>query len=204
MKFLSLLAATSALAIGSAHATTVVSMEGDADCFGLGGVCADGAGYRDDLGGSFFADNSDVSDPAGTDVWDAFGDLSFTHMFDLTGLTATSAAATIKVAGIADFSGDATFSLNGTQIGLLPQNNGSNGFQETRTFTFGFSTALLSTGMNVVNLVLSPAGGGDGYVVDFTKIEISTSEIPLPGAAPLMLAGLAGLGARKLRRNKSA
>ena len=87
--------ATAALcAVLSAPAMAQSSLIGDKDCFGLGGSCAEGTLWRDDLGGTFFTNYQGAGDPSFTDKWDA--DANITYFHDYTLGAASSAALTIS------------------------------------------------------------------------------------------------------------
>lgn len=185
------------LCLSATANATIVSMNGDDDCFGLGGACPDGSLYVDDLGGVFFADNSDPGDPEFTDVWDSFGEVSYEHTIDLAGVVVSAAEFTIRIAGIADIGGPYDVFLNGALTGQIPVNDNANAFQETLTTTISLSLAALIDGLNTITIV---TGGGDGFIVDFSTITIDTAEVPIPGAALLLLTGLAGVGFSRRRK----
>lgn len=78
-----------------ANSGLITDLIGDKDCFGLGGTCADGDHYTDDLGGSFFTDNRSAGEVLGVDEWDSssgLGGPAFTFGLDLGGATALSAS----------------------------------------------------------------------------------------------------------------
>lgn len=187
--------ATAALcAVLSAPAMAQSSLIGDKDCFGLGGSCAEGTLWRDDLGGTFFTNYQGAGDPSFTDKWDA--DANITYFHDYTLGAASSAALTISTAGIADNRGPWAVFFNGTNIGEFTVNTNANAFQEVRLFTFAVPTALL-TGHDQILLAINTTVN-DGYSIDYSELNITA--VPEPETLALMLAGLAVVGGVARRR----
>lgn len=183
----------------TAQAATTTVLAGDQDCFGLDGVCSAGDRWRDDLGGSFFTDYSEPSDPVGTDRWDAFGAVSFS--FDLGAAVSGAVTASLEIlyAGL-ELDTGADVLVNGTSVGSI-QTFGPDNFQLVDLGSFSGIAGLLT---ETTTVTINPsAGTGDGYIIDYASITYDTATVPLPAALPLLLAGLGGLGAMRARR-KSA
>ncbi|MFV0513107.1 MAG: hypothetical protein ACK5MY_05675 [Jhaorihella sp.] len=192
-------AAVVAAGIGTAgSAAPVTLVEGDKDCFGLGGTCAVGDRWRDDLGGVFFTDYSTASDPVGTDNWDTSAALGGPSIsFDLSGVgTIVSASLSIFYAGL-ELATGGDVKVNGTSVGTL-QTFGPDAFQLVDLGVFGGIEALLA-GSSIVDITAS--SGGDGFIVDYMQLDLEVAAaIPLPASLPLIggaLFGLVALGRRR-------
>lgn len=175
------------LAAGTpAMAAETLSIQGDKDCFGLGGSCSDGSLFRDELGGSFFTDYSTASDPLYTDDWDSFGSVSF----DLSYSGGTGTFVEFFIAGIADIGSAYSVFLNGSSIGTIPTNSGVNAFQEARTYSFAVDSSTLLAS----NTVSFGGTGGDGYIIDYVALMGERSAVPEPATWAMMLIGFFGIG----------
>jgi hypothetical protein len=175
----------------------ITSLVGDKDGFGVSGapaVPANGLGFVSDLGGTFFTDYrsaSDLTNAPFTDIWDAPGSFSYTQSYILGGLTPTSAALDIQIAGIHDINQATAYNLyyNGTSVGVIPSNPDSNNFEEVKLYSFVIPLNLLS-GSDQVSL---SGTGGDGYIINFSELTIQTNAVPEPSTMLLLSFGLFGL-----------
>ena len=184
------------------HAT-VNSLVGDKDGFGLSGapaVPADGTLWVDNLSGIFFTDYRDAGEKASnlfTDWWNAPGGFSFTHTYNLSGLTPTSAELDIQIAGIHDINETEVYDLlvDGVIVGQIAPNSNSKAYEEVLLYSFDIPLALLD-GSNVISL---SGTGGDGYDINFSELKIETeaSAVPEPATMLLLGIGLTGLAAFK-------
>ncbi|WP_425408949.1 VPLPA-CTERM sorting domain-containing protein [Hyphococcus sp.] len=80
---------------------------------------------------------------------------------------------------------------------LLIAFNDPNVFQQ---FTFAEAVALVMSGVDLIRFAFDDAGSGLQFYVNGFE---ATSAVPLPAAAPLLLAGIAGLGFASRRRKKA-
>lgn len=177
----------------------VLSIAGDADCFGLGGSCADGTLWRDQLGGTFFTSNAGPGDPAGTDSWDSFSNPGYALTYGGGG---TGLSIEVKTAGIADDRGPYEVFLNGTSIGQITTNSSTNAFQEVRTFSFAIAANLLLAN-NTVLIDTSNNNVGDGFSIDYVSL-VGAGGIPEPATWAMMILGFGAAGAAVRRRHSVA
>ncbi len=176
----------------AANAGVITVLNGDKDCFGLGGTCSIGDNYNIDLGGSFFVDNSTASDPVGTDIWESGFDPSFTYSLGLSGVTVTSASLDLFVAG-PDLGTGISLAINGTSIGSYLEASGRSNLANLVSFTVPISALI--DGVNT--LAVTASNGGDGYIIDYTELSVETAmaePVPAPPTLVLLALGLLGLG----------
>ena len=178
--------------IQTAHSSiSIVDLEGDIDGFGVGCPIANGLNYTDY--GAYWADNRGVGDPSFTDYW-YVGDRSWTHNYDLMGLTPVSASLELYVAGLVDnASWHADVLVNNVSIGTIPPETSENDL--TRILTFNVPIGLL---INPDGIKIDIDNPVDGYIVDYSKLTIQA--IPAPGAIALCGIGAAFIGWFKRRR----
>jgi len=192
-----LVVALAILAFASSAQAGPISLVGDKDCFGLGGVCPDGTLWRDGLGGTFFSNYQTASDPFFTDKWSSDVSPTYTHAYALG--AAVSATLTIRTAGLADGRGPWNVFFNGVNVGQFATNTSPNAFQEVLTYPFVIPIGLL-TGSDTVRLAINTPNVTDGYSIDYSELAISTTSVPDPGSSLLLLSmGLVGLRAWRKR-----
>ncbi len=187
-------AASSAVMLTAPSQAAVLATAGDDDCFGLGGTCADGTLWRDDLGGVFFTSNADPSDPNFTDEWDSFNNPTYT--LDFAG--GTNLMLEMRIAGIADVGSSYDVLVNGLTVGSIAQNLGPNAFQEVLTYSFTIADGALLANNDVVISVT----GGDGYSVDYVRLLGDMGAVPEPASWAMMIFGF-GLVGGAMRRRKT-
>lgn len=196
----SLLTLALALGFGAAQASTIVSMVGDMDNFGLtaeGPNAPDGSGWSTDLGGSFGFPSlyQEASDPSFTDKWDADVDVTYQHGYVLDG-PVVSADLELHVAGIADDRGPWDVFFNNTLIGVIGQYSESNAFERTRTLNFSVPVNLLTSNDTILLAINNPTVT-DGYSINYSKLTIET--VPEPGTIAAVSLGFAALARRRRR-----
>jgi PEP-CTERM motif len=190
-------AVVAAPTVPTAANAAILSIAGDADCFGLGGSCPAGTLWRDQLGGVFFTSNATVGDGPFTDQW--FATATPTYSLAYTGGTGVSVE--LKIAGIADNRGPYTVLFNGTSIGQLNSNTANNAFQEVRLFNFAVASGLLQAN----NTVTFTTDGGDGYSVDYVALLGTVGgAVPEPATWGMMMVGFGLAGASLRRRRQQA
>jgi hypothetical protein len=184
-------------AVPTAANAAILSIAGDADCFGLGGSCPAGTLWRDQLGGVFFTSNATAGDGPFTDQW--FATATPTYSLAYTGGTGVSVE--LKIAGIADNRGPYTVLFNGTSIGQLNSNTVTNAFQEVRLFNFAVASGLLQAN----NTVTFTTDGSDGYSVDYVALLGTVGgAVPEPATWGMMMVGFGLAGASLRRRRQQA
>jgi hypothetical protein len=172
-----------------AKAATLTILAGDKDCFGLGGLCADGTLWRDDLGGQFGKDYGNGNDPNFTDKWFSGSGITYNHSYSFNGETPIYAELEIKTVGLADnhrrinnlSSWDISF--NSQRIGEFTANNSLNSFQEQVTHIFSIPINLL-TGSDKIFLDINNQTLVDGYSIDYSELRITTKAKTLPEVVP--------------------
>lgn len=194
------LAACCLLTGGVASASSTFSTYGDINCFGLPGVtsCPDGSDWESGLGGSFFDDYRDAYDLANaplTDIWGDPVDPTWSQpAYSTAG--ATSATLSIRIAGIGDVDGPYNVYFDGSVIGTIPVNTASDAYQEVLTYTFSVPVGLLD-GADTVEL---GTGGGDGFIIDYSELTVTSASVPEPATYGMFLLGFGALGAAKAHR----
>jgi hypothetical protein len=173
-------------AVGFAQATTITSLVGDKDGYGLGVSVGN------------YLDWSAVGagDGDGTDVW-MYGSQSWAHTYDISSISIfDDITLEIVSAGSGTVNGPATLSLNGTVIGSL-----SGGSNNSYLDTFNLlSFSSLFDGSDTLSVSLT---GGDGWALDYSELSFSgTAPVPEPATMLLFSTGLAGLMGNRIRRKK--
>jgi hypothetical protein len=184
------------LAPMAANADLITSSVGDEDCFGLGGICADGDKFVD-LGGTFFADYRDAGDLASaphTDYWNSPGVQSWTHNYVLTGGTPISASLDLFIAGVADI-GPVSFFADNSLIATFD----FPGLFDTAHFLTVAVPLVLIDGSTM--FLIGPSEG-DGYIIDYStlRVETTTTSVPEPGTLALLGIGLLGMGMTRRKK----
>lgn len=186
-----LAAALCGLFVGPAGADTI-SLVGDKDGSFLGAPFANGVSWIG-LGGVFFTDYRGAGDLATapfTDIWAASPPVNpstWTHSYGLDGVV-LGANLQINIAGFADI-GAVDLLVDGV---LLTTFNFPGQFDTTHVLNVAVPLANID-GSTTFSLV-PPAGGGDGFIIDFVELTINTRTVPEPASLALLCLGLAGLG----------
>ena len=172
-------------------AIIITDLMGDKDGFGVGCPIADGLHYLDY--GVYWEDYREPDDPAFTDNWYE-GDKSWTHFYDLAGMTPASATLEIFISGIADYANwSANVRVDGVTVGTIEGLEGQNDI--TRLLTFNVPVNLI-TGWE--NIVIDVSEGNDGYIVDYAQLSI----VIVPAPCAVLLCGMGVVLVHRLRRKK--
>ena len=172
-------------------ATTIVDLVGDKDGFGVDCPIASGLHYTDY--GIVLVDYREPDDPEFSDHWDS-GDKTWTHAYDLMGLTPVSASLELFVAGMADDpSWYVDVLVNGVNIGTIPPETSD--YDITRILTFNVPVGLLN---NPDGITIDLNNDLDGYTIDYSQLTIQA--IPAPGAIALCGLGTGLIGWLRKRK----
>lgn len=185
-RFVTLAAAVS-LAAFAGTASATVSQIGDADGFGIGAT----------NGTSFNWAAVGAGDGNGTDAWQ-FGTQSYTHNYAMP-VGATFASLEVFTGG-QGLNGLTSVFLNDTLIGTLTDgDNAGPGYNYAWKDTFNLTPYLgLLTGHDTVKF--QTVEGGDGWVLDYSKLTVSA--VPEPSSYAMLALGLGGLAAVARRRKQ--
>jgi hypothetical protein len=190
MKFITVLLTALMLSVSSlANAGLIVDLVGDKDCFGTNLVCTEGA--------SILGASAGLSDPYWQDNNGAYVDITYNHLYDLNGESASSASLEILSTYLADFRGPWDVFFNNSLIGQFATVNANIVVKHT----FNIDTSLL-TGNDTVFLKINSPTRNDGYWLDYAELTISTtsSSIPEPSTLAIFALGMIGLASRRFKK----
>lgn len=186
---------------GVATATVITDLYGDKDGLGIG--VADGGAFN-------YRSVTATANDAGTitDRW-MYGDKSWSHTYDLTGLGPVVEGSLEIFTGGQGFRGLSKLFVDGTLVGTLTDGDGYDrgGDRANRGRLDAFDLApwlTLLDGAETLRVEL--ALSGDGWAFDYSELTIKTDDSPVSVSEPATLTlallgvGLAGFGASVRRR----
>ena len=175
-----------------ASATVVTSLYGDKDGFGIGAT--DGAAFVWTAVGS--PDAGTI-----TDTW-VHGGQTWSHTYDLGGLSAVTGATLEIFTGGQGWFGVSSLFVDNTFVGFLTDGDGNDGGdgQNTAHLDIFDLTPFLGLLNGAETIRVETALGGDGWVVDYSELTVEGDVMPEPTTLGLLGFGLAALAARARRR----
>jgi len=174
------------------NATTIVSLYGDKDGFGIGAL----SGPISDT--DIFRINPDPSDPPYTDRL-MYDTVSWTHSYSNRGIRSiTSASLEVFAAGLGYGGVAAPIYINGQFIGSLTPGEDPGVTNIARLDSFDLMPFVsYLTGSTTFTIATIPF---DGWALDYSQLTISDSCQPVPEPSTMLLLGSGLLGLLGLKR----